>query len=76
MGIILLTLKEPMISLSNIDLDNLGIQVALVCAALVLIWLLVKSLKIIWKLLFVIGVLLALSFALPAVRQWIFTFFQ
>lgn len=65
-----------MISLSNIDLDNLGIQVALVCAALVLIWLLVKSLKIVWKLLFVISVLLALSFALPAVRQWIFTFFQ
>ncbi len=76
MGIILLTFKGPMISLSNIDLNNLGIQIALVCAALVLIWLLVKSLKIIWKLLFVIGVLLALSFALPAVRQWIFTFFQ
>jgi len=64
-----------MISHSNIDLNHLGIQIALVCAALVLLWLLIKSLKIIWKLLFVIGVLLALSFALPAVRQWIFSFF-
>jgi len=75
MGIILLTFNEPMISRSNIDLNHLGIQIALVCAALVLLWLLVKSLKIIWKLLFVIGVLFALSFALPAVRQWIFSFF-
>jgi len=64
-----------MISHSNIDLNHLGIQIALVCAALVLLWLLIKSLKIIWKLLFAIGILIALSFALPAVRQWIFSFF-
>lgn len=75
MGIILLIAKEPMISHSNIDLNHLGIQIALICAAIVLLWLLVKSLKMIWKLLFVIGILLVLSFALPAVRQWIFSFF-
>jgi len=75
MSIILLIAKEPMIPHSNIDLNNFGVQIALVCAAIVLLWLLVKSLKMIWKLLFVIGILLALSFALPAVRQWIFSFF-
>jgi len=64
-----------MISPSNIDLNQLGIQIALICAAIALLWLLAKSLKIIWKLLFVIAILLALSFALPAVRQWIFSFF-
>jgi len=72
---ILLIAIEPMISYSNIDLDHLGIRIALICAAIVLLWLLVKSLKIIWKLLLVIGILLALSFALPAVRQWILSFF-
>ena len=64
-----------LVFLKNIDLNHLGIQIALVCAALVLLWLLIKSLKIFWKLLFVIGILLALSFALHAVRQWIFSFF-
>jgi len=65
-----------MISHSNIDLNHVGMQIALICAAIALLWLLVKSLKIIWKLFFMIGILLVLSFALPAVRQWIFSFFQ
>ena len=75
MGVILLTSNEPMISYSNLDLNHLGIQIALICAAIILLWLLVKSLKIVWKLLFVIGILLILSFALPAVRQWILSYF-
>jgi len=75
MGIILLAHKGPVMSYSNIDFNHLGIQIALICAAIVLLWLLIKSLKIIWKLFFIVGILLALSFALPAVRQWIFSFF-
>lgn len=55
--------------------NHVGIQIITVLIAIVLLWLLVKSLKMIRKLLFVFGILFALSFALPAVRQWIFRFF-
>jgi len=61
--------------MKNMDLNHLGMQIALVCAAIVLLWLLVKSLKIIWKLLFVVCILFALSFALPTARQWVLNFF-
>jgi len=57
------------------DLDNLGIQIAIVCGIAVLLWLFLKALKIVRKLLLIILVLIPLSFALPAIRQWILSFF-
>jgi len=64
-----------MFSHSNMDLTHLGIQIAIVCAAVVILWLFVKSLKIIWKLLFVTLIFLVLSFALPAIREWMLNLF-
>jgi len=66
---------ELVLSHLNMDLNHLGIQIAVVCATIVFLWLFIKSLKIVWKLLFIVLVFLALSFALPAIRQWIFSFF-
>jgi len=57
------------------DLDHLEIQIAIVCAAVVFLWLFLKALKIVWKLLLIALVFAALSFALPAIRQWIISFF-
>ena len=58
-----------------IDFNNLTIQIGIVFVSIVVLWLLLKALKIIWKLLFIVLIFLALSFALPAVRQWILGFF-
>ena len=64
-----------MFSYSNIDLTHLGIQIVIVCAAVVILWLFVKSIKLIWKLLIVILIFFVLSFALPVVREWILKLF-
>jgi len=62
-------------SLETMDFNHLGMQIIVVLIAIAFLWLFIKTLKIVWKLFFVISVFLALSFALPAIRQWIFSFF-
>jgi len=57
------------------DLNHLGVQLAIVCVTVVSLWLFIKTLKIIWKLFFLFLIFLALSFALPAVREWIFSLY-
>jgi len=58
----------------HIDFNNSLIQIVLVCAAAGFLWVTVKSLKVIWKLLVIALVCLALLFIFPATRQWIFGF--
>ncbi len=57
------------------DFNNLAVQIGIVFASILILWLFLKALKIVWKLFFVILIFLALSFALPAIRQWLFSFF-
>jgi len=57
------------------NFEHLGIQIAIVLASIVFLWLFIKTLKLIWKLLLITSVFLGLSFALPAVRDWIMNFF-
>jgi hypothetical protein len=57
------------------DFNHLATQVGIVLAAIMILWLFLKTLKIVWKIFFVVLIFLALSFALPAIRQWIFSLF-
>jgi len=55
------------------DIERLAIQFLIVLAALAILWLFIKTLKIAWKIFVIVTVFLALSFALPAIREWIFS---
>jgi hypothetical protein len=57
------------------DIHDLGTQVVIVLFAVALLWLLFKALKWIWRITLIVLIFLALSFILPAVREWIFGFF-
>jgi len=57
------------------DFNNLGTQIVIALVAIVSLWLLLKTMKIVWKFLLILLILLALSFALPAMREWILNFF-
>jgi len=58
------------------DINHVGMQMAIVFGVIVLLWLFLKTLKIIWKLALIICVFCALSFLLPAIRDWILSFFH
>ena len=57
------------------DLTDLRTQIVVALVAIAVLWVLFKALKVIWKLVFIFLVFLALSFALPAFREWIFGLF-
>ncbi len=54
------------------DIADFKIQILIVLAAIAFLWLFFKAMKLIWKLGFIFLIFLGLSFALPAIRQWIF----
>ncbi|MCK5083518.1 MAG: photosystem II protein Y [Candidatus Omnitrophica bacterium] len=57
------------------DLTDLRTQIVVALVAIAVLWVLFKALKVIWKLVFIFLVFLALSFALPVFREWIFGLF-
>jgi len=57
------------------DFSNLGVQIGIVLAALLVLWLAVKTLKFVWKLLIIILIIAIVSLAFPSARQWILSFF-
>ncbi len=57
------------------EITDFRIQILVVLISVALIWLFFKALKAVWKLTFVVLVFLGLSFALPAMREWIFNIF-
>ena len=57
------------------DFTDLKTQIIIVLVAIAVLWVLFKALKMIWKLVFIVLIFLGLSFALPAVREWIFGLF-
>jgi len=57
------------------DFTDLRTQILVVLVAVAVLWVLFKALKLIWKVAFIFLVFLGLSFALPAVREWVFNFF-
>jgi len=54
---------------------DLRTQILIILAAIAFLWLSIKTLKWIWKLSFGVFIFLGLSFALPAIREWIFGLF-
>ncbi|MCK5082457.1 MAG: hypothetical protein KAR31_06080 [Candidatus Omnitrophica bacterium] len=57
------------------DFTDLGTQILIALVVIAVLWVLFKALKLIWKIGFIVLVVLALSFALPAAREWIFGLF-
>ncbi len=57
------------------DITDLRIQILIVLVSIALLWFFFKMLKMVWKLTFIVLIFLGLSFALPAMREWIFDFF-
>ena len=57
------------------DITSLGVQIVIGLAIIVFLWLFIKTLKIIWKVVFIVLIFLVLSFALPALREWILNLF-
>ena len=57
------------------DITDFKTQILIVLAAIVVLWILFKALKLIWKFVFIFLIFLGLSFALPAIREWVFGLF-
>ena len=57
------------------DFSHVTTQVMFVFIAAVFLWIFLKTLKIIWKISLVIILFSALSFALPAIREWVLGLF-
>lgn len=57
------------------DITDLRTQILIVLVAVAALWVLFKALKLIWKFLVIVLLFLGLSFALPAIRDWVFNFF-
>ena len=53
------------------DIADFRIQILIVLVAIAVLWVLFKALKLIWKFVFIFLIFLGLSFALPAIREWI-----
>ena len=58
------------------DITALKTQIVMALAALVILWIFFKVLKLIWKITVVFLIFVGLSFALPTMREWIFGFFR
>jgi len=58
------------------DIADLRIQILTVLAVIAVLWVMFKVLKMIWKIAFICLVFVGLSFALPAVREWVFGFLR
>ena len=57
------------------DITDLKIQILIVLVAVVVLWVLFKAVKLIWKFVLIFLIFLGLSFALPAIREWVFGLF-
>ena len=57
------------------DITDLKTQILIVLVAVAVLWVLFKALKLIWKFVFIFLIFLGLSFALPAIREWVFGLF-
>lgn len=57
------------------DITDLKTQIIIVLVAVAVLWVLFKAMKWIRKLIFIFLVFLGLSFALPAMREWVFSLF-
>ena len=57
------------------DFTDLKTQILIVLVSVAVLWILFKAFKLVWKLVFALLIFLGLSFALPAVREWIFGLF-
>jgi len=62
------------------EISGLGMQIVIVFLVILFVWLFLrvfrKTVKVLWKVLLVCLVLLALSFVLPAVREWVFNLLE
>lgn len=57
------------------DIMEHKILIVVILVGIAVLWVLFKALKLIWKFVFVFMIFLGLSFALPAMREWIFGLF-
>ena len=57
------------------DITDLRTQILIVLVVVAVLWVLFKALKWIWKFFFLFLIFLGLSFALPAIREWMFGLF-
>jgi hypothetical protein len=58
------------------EITDLKVPLLIILVSIPFLWLFFKALKLLWTLMVLSAVLIVLVFAVPALREWVFHFFN